>query len=56
MMICLIKAYYDLYQERILTPSPNAARDQEMARRARAKTSSSMAGVRRPVKVFCWLG
>jgi len=29
---------------------------QEIARRAAAKTSSSIASVRRPVKVFCWLG
>lgn len=32
------------------------ARPQPIARRAAAKAASSMGSVRRPVKVFCWLG
>jgi hypothetical protein len=38
-----------------LIRSPPQARSTPAARAAEASTSSSMAGVSRPVKVFCWL-
>jgi hypothetical protein len=37
-------------------PAVTAAQHAEITLAAAAKTSSSIAGVSRPVKVFCWLG